>query len=162
MKAFNILGITLVCLWTLSPLGGQAALRVARLTPSEHLTTQDVTYVDFTSPLINNGPGKEDFIDVIDGIFVAELLSPTVNKISPMDTWGNARIPMLESLDGYSEVDDDKEKWFKIDQSKNTTWCSLTGVPHGPRYTVENRTFQMETAYWVTNCQQGHYPTRTL
>jgi len=157
MRAFNILGIALICLWALSPLGGQAALRVARLTPNEQLTTEDVTYVDFTSPLYNRGPLKGEFIDVIDGIFIAELLSPTVNKISPMDTWGNVRIPMLESLEGYSEDADEKEKWFKIDHSKNTTWSSLSGIPHGPRYTSENRTFQMETSYWVTDCQQGRY-----
>jgi hypothetical protein len=161
MRAFNVLGIALVALWALSPLGGQAALRVARMTPSEQLATQDVTYVDFTSPLINDGPGKGDFIDVIDGIFVAELLSPTVNKVSRTDTWGNVRVPMLELLEGYSETGKEGE-WLKVDPSKNTTWSSLTGVPHGPRYTAENRTFQMETAYWVTSCEKGHYELEWL
>ncbi|KAK5058518.1 hypothetical protein LTR84_010781 [Exophiala bonariae] len=156
MRAFNLLGVALVLLWALSPLGGQAALRVARMIQSEEITAQDMTYVDFTSPLINRGPGKGDFLDVIDGIFVAELLSPAVNKISPMDTWGNVRIPMLEALDDYTEEGDSAE-WLKIDSSKNTTWSSLKGVPHGPRYTAENRTFQLETAYWVTTCQPGRY-----
>ncbi|KAH6887019.1 hypothetical protein B0T10DRAFT_490609 [Thelonectria olida] len=153
LQTIGLVAIGLVLIWSLSPLGGQAILRVLLLKNDIHTSSKMVQYVD------SNSSFPTDFMlgdyaganVPVTSLFSASLASVNSNQNSSMDQWGNIKIPILELLPGYSGTEG--RDWIAIND-RNTTpeYSSLTGIPVGAIPRNQNSTFTMETSYLHFDC----------
>ena len=100
LRSVNPLAPLLFALWALSPLGGQAALRVVEVVPANHTSPWEFQYLDVMSPMLACSPkssARMDAMPPIFGAFNSALASPGSIKNASMDAFGNLKIPMLES-----------------------------------------------------------------
>lgn len=151
LRVASFVGPLLVLLWALSPLGGQASLRVMTIGNRTISSTGSFQYM-----VQNNSFDPWDTADdasaiaVVDGLFVASLLSPLTTKMSTVDTWGNVKIPMLEAVANVSMPD--KNGWY-APNTIDTVYSSLIGTPiSNVEQTDLNTTLTIETSYWRLEC----------
>jgi hypothetical protein len=92
----------LAILWTLSPLGGQASLRVISSGPVYSNVTLTVSYLESLSPFwMGGGATSSDgelFGSAIDAIFIGALICRQNTKDASQDIYGNLKIPILEDV----------------------------------------------------------------
>jgi len=87
---------------------------------------------------------------VVDGLFVASLLSPWKTKQSPADTWDNVKIPLIEVLENTSRPDTDG--WYSL-PATGVEYSSLIGTPISNIQDANlNTTLTIETSYWYLDC----------
>lgn len=89
-----------------------------------------------------------------DSLFVSSLLSDEKVKNSAVDSWGNVKIPMLETLKTLS----DAEGWHSLAGSGATTYSSLIGVPIAGMPTSGNTSSFIQTSYWTLDCSSVRQP----
>jgi hypothetical protein len=133
LQSFNILGLLLLCVWLLSPLGGQSLLRVLHEDTLPINTT--VVYFDSVRQDMDKNSG------IRDASFHMALLAPEEVKRRSEDPWGNVKIPIVESApDG---------QW--IDIHETPVYSSLVGIPVA-NVSRGNSTFYLESGYLNLTC----------
>lgn len=151
LRQLCIAALFLILLWSLSPLGGQASLRVVYkghlVEDSEH----DFTYFAYFSESFtggDDGPGVERRI-AINSAFTALLVSPASVKDASQDLYGNIKIPLLESVPHSESMD----TWRYIPQDQNVSWSSMAGLPVDrlPIYGLSR--FIINTGFMVAGCE---------
>ncbi|KAK4539710.1 hypothetical protein LTR36_010421 [Oleoguttula mirabilis] len=151
LRIASVAGPLLVVLWALSPLGGQASLRVMTVgntTISRPDSFQYMVQNRSFAPFDTADDASE--IAVIDGIFVASLLSPWKTKLSTVDTWGNVKIPMIEALE--NSLTSDSDGWY-TPVATEMVYSSLIGTPIASIQDTDiNTTLTIETSYWRLEC----------
>lgn len=60
-------------------------------------------------------------------VFVAALMGSPATKSSPLDVWGNVKMPRIEDYEGSAPMDDDG--WYNIDGGDSDAYSSLIGIP---------------------------------
>jgi hypothetical protein len=60
-------------------------------------------------------------------VFVAALMGSPATKSSPLDLWGNVKIPRIEGYEGISQMDG--EGWYDTDGGDVDAYSSLIGIP---------------------------------
>jgi hypothetical protein len=138
----------LILIWVLSPLGGQASLRIIG-TGSKAGDTITLEYLNMF--LSNNDMftfESDESWAKADALFVASLLSDGKVKNSSIDSWGNIKIPMIESLPTQSDADG----WRSTTGNGTMTYSSLIGIPIAGLPTTGNATSSIETSYWTLEC----------
>ncbi|RGP71954.1 hypothetical protein FSPOR_3069 [Fusarium sporotrichioides] len=157
---FNILGIALLILWSLSPLGSQAALRMLRTrlepvyAPSNVLYyTTDAPSVFSSSTLVSRGEidqyrSTQAFMQTM---YSSLLLAPPSAKSNAMDLWGNVKIPKLE-VEGDNDGNWKNVSWSSAPDS----YSSLVGLPV-TNVTQGNVTFSLESSYIDLDCNRFSY-----
>ncbi|KAK1445377.1 hypothetical protein CCUS01_12545 [Colletotrichum cuscutae] len=131
LKRIGGLGGLLVVIWSLSPLAGQAALRV--LTPRAEeisfLTTLPYlnnTVVGFPSRYMAAGMAGQRI--PINALVLGSLGATDEVKNSSTDTWGNIKIPMIEHFSHYPQVK--SNEWVLLDQNQNeVVYSAIIGIP---------------------------------
>ncbi|KAF2182828.1 hypothetical protein K469DRAFT_636229 [Zopfia rhizophila CBS 207.26] len=152
-RNIGVVGLALIALWILSPVGGQASLRVLDYGTITNAWPRTMYYLDWNSTY---QPGEKSMMGgdaseamyIADGLFTSALTSTKDVQTSGMDNWGNLKIPMLERL---SNLTQDSEGWRDVRQS-NVTYSSLIGIPTSAISSDYNTTFNLETPYWSLNC----------
>ncbi|RAQ52716.1 hypothetical protein AFGD_004764 [Aspergillus flavus] len=150
LKSWNILGLVLVLIWLISPLGGQASLYLIHPQTLEHVERQEVQYLDING--LSKAPNLSSFprlTNALEAMFLACLIAPVSVKEADSDAWGNAKIPLLRSLVRNNTAQ--SEGWFKP-AGNNITYSSLVGVPMFGISSRGNSTFQLQTSYIDTDC----------
>ncbi|KAK7403525.1 hypothetical protein QQX98_010703 [Neonectria punicea] len=161
IRTVNALMPLLMVLWVLSPLGGQAALRVVEIAPSGQTEPWPVQYLEFMSPFPHTGPigpSGPEMLPAAFGAFSAALASPPEVKADSQDAFGNIKIPMIEAYKD-AETHRDQDGWFDLDGRKNITYSSLSGLPFVSRLSTTDRanySFVLETSYLYANCSVSH------
>jgi hypothetical protein len=132
----------------LSPLGGQASLRVISTGPHYTNTSHNFTYLAFSSPFTNQGIGSSsaEALAPINAAFTSFLTTSAASKASAQDPYGNIKIPIYENLQGTSD-------WRTVPDGGDVIWSSLTGIPIHELPTVEDSHFNMNTGYMTTSCK---------
>ncbi|KAH0538087.1 hypothetical protein FGG08_005299 [Glutinoglossum americanum] len=154
LRSLHFVGVLLVLLWALSPIGGQASLRVLSFEPHPITNSATLQYMDTNSSYeayMAADTGSQ--LSPVDALFLSALAAPPTTKASSSDTWGNLKIPMLETIPGYSEKR--AQTWLSVDAGNTNstlTYSSLLGVPIANIPSRGNTTFNLETSYWVLNC----------
>lgn len=150
LRSFNLLGIGLLMVWALSPLGGQASLRLLELKTKSVRSTQNLTYMNMhsTSWFTQGISGFSQASFAVNTLYSAALLTPLPVQTTSMDTWGNLKIPTLESLN----VDtNDSNGWLAVDR-RNPKYSSLLGVPVDGLVNRGQSHFTLESYYFVLGC----------
>jgi len=152
LRSFNMVGLGLILLWALSPIGSQAVLEIMTIPFDAVPSTADVSYFNsrqqsFAAP---DGNFKQSWFSGFAMLLGASLIAPTDIKTSSMDLWGNVRIPYYSStLNASSETDSDG--WTQIPEGFVPTYSSLFGLPVSS-VQVGNTTFTVESSYIQLAC----------
>ncbi|KAI0855082.1 hypothetical protein F4860DRAFT_521981 [Xylaria cubensis] len=153
-RYFDINSVGLLLLWALSPLGGQATLRVIGY--DDVLTTRplELSYLDYTRStfpdlLLGDDLGASTIASA--SAFVSSFSSPISFQTSASDLWGNVKTPVLETLPGYKSAN--PGDWVRVPvDSTEISYASLIGVPIGNVPEIGRTQFQTEVAYWDMEC----------
>lgn len=159
MRRLTLVGANLLFLWAMSPLGGQASLRLLETTNS---TAQSFTPLRYLS----TGPGSAGWamsmgtyvefdgrLTQVDAMYAAALLGNKQAKEGPEDTWGNIKIPYLDTTDSVSN---DSEAWTIISDEFRPPedYFSLVGVPVIGRPQEKDSAFNLELSYFTVQCER--------
>lgn len=153
MRSLNLLSLLLIVIWSLSPLGGQASLRVVGSRMQASTITRTLQYVNTSMdemPYIG-GDTASQFVPV-NALFGAALVGASSSSTSSVDAWGNMRIPWIENLNSSTA---DAEGWVSIPQlNSSDDYTSLIGLPLSMISDASNLTtsFDIETSYWTLSC----------
>jgi hypothetical protein len=165
MQRLTVVGVNLLFLWALSPLGGQASLRLMKRdgmasyssTRLRYLSTgPGATAMGMASAYTDNGR----FSDT-GALYGAALLATLATKVGPQDSWGNVKIPNLEAINTSTP---DPQGWFKVPNniSEPETWSSLVGIPVVGLPSEGTSDFNIEYTYLSIGCgnfTQTPYPS---
>lgn len=133
LQSFNILGLILLCVWLLSPIGGQSLLRILH---EDTLPIETrVVYFDNLRQELTQSSG------IRDASYHMALLAPEEVKRRPEDLWGNVKIPMIER--GHDQ------EWTEI--SAIPIYSALVGIPIA-NVSRGNSTFSLESGYLNLTC----------
>lgn len=175
LRNLGLWAFLLVGLWSFSPAGGQAVLRLLTIEDNYLTASQDLAYYprhNLSWSAGNNGlsgatsqrvywqmllgtalsaPGAE----VLLANGSSEGFEDAINRLSlpaaisgtRQDMWGNVRIPTLHLLPGYDE--NSPEQWVDVPTDSIVEVESLVGVPiRGIRDTgIGNVTFEISASY---------------
>ncbi|RDW59871.1 hypothetical protein BP6252_12958 [Coleophoma cylindrospora] len=98
LSSYNLLALALVFIWAMSPLGGQATLRVLNTSTKQDIANSVVNYLDTTGPSSFQGSNSATvFLATLNGMYFSSLTAPNTVKSSSLDLWGNLKIPYLTS-----------------------------------------------------------------
>ncbi|MCJ1395073.1 hypothetical protein MMC18_007954, partial [Xylographa bjoerkii] len=131
LRNVNGLAIALLCLWSLSPLASQALQRMSYLDFVSNNATISVPYLDTTG---SNSIFSSSVLAIVDdaaaetqGLYASSLMAPAEIQNSPLDTWNNTKIPLLEPLmEGFSTM---SNGWYAVNVNEASQFSSLLGVP---------------------------------
>jgi hypothetical protein len=146
LRSWTILSLFLIAVWALSPIGGQASLRIV----GSGSRLGDIAPLEYLNMFLSNNDvftfQSDESWAKANALFVASLLSDGKNSSS--DSWGNVKIPMIEALQSSSDADG----WHTIEDNQATIYSSLIGVPIAGGPTNGNVTSLIETSYWTFDC----------
>jgi len=150
LRTFDLLGVCLIMLWLLSPLGGQASLRLLEEGSHPAVTTQEMLYVDSDSESVfTNTNSFEDSGFLVNALYLSAVLSAPPTQSASMDTWGNVKIPTIEKFEAAGKAG--PYGWFAV-SPKNATYSSLVGIPIAGFIPEGSYNFLLESFYMVLSC----------
>lgn len=152
MGSFNALAIGLFILWALSPLGGQSSLHIIRTLPSVAVTPKDIfTFnTEIASPFESIRLPLSWLGPQLNGLYVTSLMAPPDVKRSPVDTWGNLKVPLMSQLAPNHTANE--TGWYNFGFTDDIPYSSLIGIPVGGLPHIGNITFNVESSYFDFNC----------
>lgn len=163
LRMFDYTTLFLVLIWALSPLGGQAALRMLymesavadRFPATVWYRNSDSYPVAVGESAFSRHSGR------INAVYLTSLLAPKTARASNRDTYGNIKIPYIEEHEVTGEAN--AEGWHYV-YSGSENYSSLIGVPIQfdiPSLTPETvvgpdnkATFTIETSYFRFDCHR--------
>lgn len=164
MQRLTVVGANLLFLWALSPLGGQASLRLMKRQDQGSPSTSKIRYMT-TGPggtmwgLSSTYSGDGKFADA-SALYTAALLAPLSTKAGTRDPWGNVKIPSLENLNASTS---DTQGWIEVPSviEEPEVYSSLVGLPIVGLPQMGKSNFTIESTYLTVECapfDQVPYP----
>ncbi|KAJ5614556.1 hypothetical protein N7528_008210 [Penicillium herquei] len=146
-RNLNSFAVFTLLLWCLSPLGGQASLRVISIVPDYpsspvNLTTVN-TFTEYQYGLID---ASEQAMTVVANPVIASIMSTTLLESRNQDLWGNIRFPVIKNLSTSSSG------WMDMPANSDLTYASLVGSPVANLSTSGNTSFEMPGSYLSFSC----------
>lgn len=154
--ALSLPTILIGLLWGMSPAGGQASLRILYRTNQTSVSPSTIRYMD-TGPLgllhtyvtllegYDMQPNQSTIPFSMTSSFAAALMQDIETKTGPRDSWGNPKIPRIDTLNRSAA---DENGW--IDVSKVPTVESFISLFDLPLLSVPNEgtvEFGIESTY---------------
>jgi hypothetical protein len=116
-------------LWTLSPLGGQSALRLVRENNSTVYENRTVFYANVdASSTFPEMSYNEDTFNQVNAVVSTALMTADTLEWTPADTWNHPKIPRIAELEQAEEGNRTEREWYDLDPNANYSYASLTGV----------------------------------
>ena len=127
LRVFSLLGMILIFIWTLSPVGGQASFRQMTIGTKTLVEPAEFVHMKFSGELEPyDNADRPTIFAIINSLFVSSILGPPSSKAASVDTWSNIKIPIIESYESQSTSDD--TGWFRTEGAQNV-YSSLVGIP---------------------------------
>lgn len=166
LRRLDVWAVTVVCLWSLSPIGSQMSLRLLEITDTQTSSNIPVSYFDTqdSSHTLSVNRGDADYGTFMsdgedggsyNGPAVKTLIGAgaiTAKKVlsSPVDQWNNVKVPQL---DGDSLAENaSSESWTPVENIANKTWISLNGLMLQGLPTTGRSSLTIETSYIDVTC----------
>jgi hypothetical protein len=100
---FNIASFVLLALVVLAPLGGQASIQILTLKNQTVSVSQPFAYMNMAqTSLFGLGGDFGSELPALNSLYTASLITPASVRNSPLDLWGNVKIPNMVRLDGFT------------------------------------------------------------
>jgi hypothetical protein len=169
MRILSYVGLILMAIWALSPVGGQASVRLMSTTSGEFTSplkdpmTYTVPYGNFD---VYTHPNSSRRIGAVNVHFANAILSYGANKTVAPNYYGSSfRIPTLEFSEAHSSEYDEKEGWHRYGIKDDlwhdldwSTWSSMvTPKTLGPIWEfkaadITRYFFNVQMPYLTVNC----------
>ncbi|KUJ24376.1 uncharacterized protein LY89DRAFT_727406 [Mollisia scopiformis] len=153
LRSFNAVGLGLILVWALSPLGGQSILHIL-FTPTKVTSTpSNITYFNtrqqsYSAP---TGSFANQWFSGFSILFSSSILAPQAVLQSSMDIWGNVKIPYFSSISSDGEPRD-SDGWVQTSANNGTlVYSSIFGIPM-TGIGFGNTTLMMESTYMQLTC----------
>lgn len=116
LRIVNPVGICLLGIWLLSPIGAQSLLRILhQATRSIHTTVTHFDHLKQGDSYATNPAGS----------YVGSLLASSAVKDGPEDLWGNVKIPFLQADAGHKDGN-----WRAVNKvDEGPVYSGLVGIP---------------------------------
>ncbi|PVF92566.1 hypothetical protein CPB86DRAFT_801899 [Serendipita vermifera] len=154
-KQFDRLCIILGFLWVLSPLGGQAILRMLSMRQVVTMSSEAIKYLNLYA---DSSYYSLDELDLMimersgkaNPLYASSLYAPVEVRNRTTDQWGAIKIPSIESLD-FDRQDDDGVVVGDV-----LTYTSLLGIPiNSTAYkTASKYSFTLNTTAFSAQCEE--------
>ncbi|KAF1934249.1 uncharacterized protein M421DRAFT_50382 [Didymella exigua CBS 183.55] len=152
MRRLTIVGVNLLFLWAMSPLGGQASLRLLERSTSTDSTFMPLRYLStgagsavwaMTSGTYVENDGA---LTQVEPLYAAALFGSDEVKRGAEDTWGNVKIPFMYDLNS---------SWSAVPAniSKPEDYRALVGIPVIGRPMDRDGSFNLETSHLTVECE---------
>ena len=161
LRVISGLGIILVTVWALSPVGGQASFRQFSIVTR---TDSELAFYNYTTTNGDLGlyqdSGRSMHWAVVNTLFLAAIVGPSQTKTSPRDLWGNVKIPRIEHFESNNNFIPDQDGWYNTRISQNQesnpmVFTSLIGLPMAGFKNsnfIDNK-WNIQTSYFnLSNC----------
>jgi hypothetical protein len=125
LRSVSTLGCVLAAVWALSPLGGQASLRIMTVGYREITNSAKFDFLSAENSYLDWYTTSNSNAATATGLYLASLTGPQRVKDSPRDLWDNVKIPMLEDIPGWTE---DSRARHRV-PAHNVSYASLVGIP---------------------------------
>lgn len=128
MRLMNHIGLGLITIWLLSPVGGQSSFRQISVGPTS--VVEDAVF----SHVVPNSDVWTPDVPIsktqTDSLYVAGIMTPEA-KGYPRDAWGHIKVPRIEYYEGTSSPGD--EGWYKTGNFTLDldSYSSFIGIPIG-------------------------------
>lgn len=151
LQLFSVFGLGLVFVWALSPVGGQACVRLMDIGTKTTTHAASFEYMTQGPDFYTSGGRVSIFQAITDTLFASAVIAPPTVKSSPFDIWGHVKIPALEHYEKTSAPD--SNGWFDT-RSDRIEYSSLSGIPMSG---INETTFidyetTIETQYFSLRC----------
>ncbi|KAK4460423.1 hypothetical protein QBC42DRAFT_347998 [Cladorrhinum samala] len=148
----SFMTVALLAIWALSPLGGQATFRSFYWHAN---LTETPAVFRYLGPNNTFNIPWDNFARVdANTLFATSLISPDNVAQSPMDLWGNVKIPSLEGLARTLKRSEDG--WYHLGLNATVTqweFPSLLGIPvQRSGFNSTTSRFLLESSYWNLDC----------
>lgn len=178
LRTINALSVCLITAWLLSPLGGQASIRL--LDVGQRFENHTIWSIQLASRGELNHYRTEDDAAMARTAFHSAMIAPSTIKSSSLDPWNNVKIPRIEPLEqrlnatsnGWYFTNRSDDTWDSFDGTRGGIWnkySSLTGIPikelgflanNGTKQSTEtfhmpqfvNYSLSIQTNYFNTEC----------
>lgn len=153
LRSFNLFGLGLILLWSLSPIGSQAVLHILAVPLTQVSTATSAGYFNLRqqSYAAPGGPFKNTWYSGFGILFGASLTAPNSVKTGTMDLWTNAKIPYYSNLLS-SDATPDSLGWIQVAQTNSApVYSSLFGIPLSG-IGLGNTTVSVESTYLELTC----------
>lgn len=152
LRTFDVLGIGLIALWALSPLGGQASLRLLGTGKQPSSSAQNISYVNpDAKSIFSIGADAAQFLDFsVNAIYLSALFTPPVIQASAVDIWANVKVPRIEKLESTSKSD--AHGWYDV-SPENASYSSLIGLAIDGTRSIGSYHFFVESLYMTLDCR---------
>lgn len=150
MRFVSLVGVTLVLLWALSPIGGQASINQLGFGNGTRESAVDFYYMTQTSNT-DAWSTTDDSIGYalpINAVFLSAITAPVSTRNSTLDVWGNVKIPFVEAYENASKVAD-ADGWFNTNDS-DPVYASVIGIPMNitGKSASSDYTLKIQTSYF--------------
>ncbi|KAF6842611.1 hypothetical protein CMUS01_02927 [Colletotrichum musicola] len=152
-RHIGISSLVLALVWSLSPLGGQATLRVLLQQPEAQRSSATLPYLGVNTPfpsrfIVSSFGGLQI---PVNALFTGSLGASSQVRNSTLDSWGNVKIPMMERLPGYKGPG--SKDWVELgEHPESAVYSSLLGIPIAGLPGKGESTFSLETSYMTMDC----------
>ena len=155
LRRFGAIGIAIIILWLLSPLGGQSSLRILQIVNTSTASQGRIHYFNTSDLSSMFSSGDEDPLpSIVRAILQASFLEPDTVTNSPVDQWNNVKIPKIDDLSPFTDAAPDNP-WINVNQTAHPVWSSLTGIMIQELPTRGNSTFTLESSYIDLQCSNS-------
>jgi hypothetical protein len=142
-------GALLLSLWCLSPLGGQASVRILQRGHRTTSTRVPLRYLS-TGPASAILASQTITSRADNALYPLSVVLPRVFKSQHQDLWGNVKIPRFEALGSAA----DTGGWKSVPESMDAdNFSSLLGLPVVGRPKEDDASFTIESTYYSTECE---------
>ncbi|EKD19548.1 hypothetical protein MBM_02785 [Drepanopeziza brunnea f. sp. 'multigermtubi' MB_m1] len=149
LRSISIVGLGLILVWLLSPLGSQSVLRILSTSTKPIVSTDfQISYLNLRQASQASTPAFNEWFSSFAAMFTSAMLAPHAAKNSTMDPWGNVRIPLFSSLPRNSS---DTNGWRQVSNNITPVYTSLFGIPVSG-LPLGNSTFTIESSYTELTC----------
>jgi hypothetical protein len=156
LRTCSITGMAIFVLWALSPVGGQASLRLLDVRQRTSVGTRKLWYLSKEAayhPASSGSTGWSSEKSTVNALYQALLCAPEAIQNSPQDMWGNVKVPYLEKLNASVA---DPDGWIVV-PATNVTYSSLLGFPvssiaRDDDDIVHSSHYAIETQYFTLDC----------
>ncbi|ETS82477.1 hypothetical protein PFICI_04353 [Pestalotiopsis fici W106-1] len=159
-----LLGLGMILLWALSPVGGQLALRLLQTSPRVTSDNSTIRYLPISACLetpMEGGPSANNAWPLYGPLFMSSLIASRSLENPKQDMYGNVRVPQLDRLMTGDTVDNDT--WVVVNSTEETPWSSLLGVPVAGVPKTGNLSFNLVSRYYAIDCDAAvHVENSTI
>lgn len=161
MRRLPLVGANLLFLWAMSPLGGQASLRLLETTNSTTIAFTPLRYLSTGLGSAGWAMSMGTYVETdgrltqVEAMYAATLLGNKQAKEGPEDNWGNVKIPFVDLRNSSSK---DSNAWVAVNEGIRVPedYFSLVGTPVIGRPQDREGTFNLEMSYLTVQCEPFH------